>query len=302
MPPCVFISHASQDVEVAQRAANYLKEQGIEVRLDAEELGPGANFAAFMESALSMSDYCFLLWSAAARASQFVADEWQNAWSKGIVEKRAFLVVGRLEDIPVPALLGNRVWVNLFPDLHPGLTRVVDEWRADRQAAVTSGRQVGSTVEIAAPGGVRVYITSELYGFTHPARAQLDEPAGVLLDRTLQALGLAKELRDPNGRIGLILEYSLQLDGRALARNRSLRSQGALEDAVFQLVVNARISAATAPQGGAAQPVQFLGVPKQGAAKPTSRLVALDESQRQRLLEQSTAFAKPPERDQAHVD
>jgi len=284
MPPCVFVSHASQDVQLAQRCASYLQAEGIEVRLDARELGPGSNFAAFMDSALATSDYCFVLWSTSARDSQFVTEEWQNAWSKGVAEKRAFLVIGRLEDIPVPALLQNRVWVNLFPTIEAGLQRVVSEWRADRLAANVSGREVAKTVDIEDPAGVRVYITSDLYGFTHPARFDLQAPTGVLLDRTLQALGLVKELRDPGGRIGLQLDYSLQLKGRTLVRNQSPGAQGAQENSVFQLAVSARIVGATAPVGAAAEPTQFLfgGAPTPPLSP--SRPVALDDAQRQRLL------------------
>jgi len=283
-----------------------LERQGISARLDAAELGPGSNFAAFMDSSLAMSDYCFLLWSASARASPYVTEEWQTAWTRGIAEKRAFLVVGRLEELPVPALLRNRVWVNLFPTLEVGLQRIVTEWQADRKAAIDSGRQVGSAVPSDDAIGVRIYISSELYGFTHPAVADLQAPAGVLLDRTLQSLGLVKELRDASGRIGLALEYQLQLNGKVLSSQQDLGSQGVQQNTVLQLLVSARVSAATLPASGSAAPIQFLNMPKAPSAKPPApksgsiksstpaqQLIALNADQRRRLLELSPAFGKP---------
>jgi hypothetical protein len=279
VPPSVFISHAGSDIEHARSAADFLTRAEIDVRLDRSELVAGASFIQFMESALGTADYCLLLWSRAASSSPYVTEEWQNALCRAIEERRAFLTVGRLEDLQVPALLRARIWVDLFPRPDWGLLRLVDEWRSDRRASAESGRPIASTVTIEEPDGVRVYVTSDLYGFTHPARLRLDEPAGLLLDRVVTTLGLRHRIEDPGGRVGVQLNYRLRMRGRDLQRSEAPLARGARENEIFQLVVNARIVAAAKAESVKGGSAVFLGATDEGSESGT-----LSERHKQLLL------------------
>ena len=278
----MFISHAGADVQPAMAVAGFLKRANVEARLDRGEIGPGASFIKFMESALTSADYCLLLWSGAARASNFVTEEWQNALCRAIEEQRAFLTVGRLEDLPVPGMLRSRIWVDLFPRLEPGLLRIIGEWKSDRCAAAESGRPVGASAAIEETGGTQVYISSDLYGFTHPARLRLEQPAGVLLDHILKALCLRARIEDSEQRVGIKLDYRLRMRGHDLARSESPMSRGARENEVFQLVVTATIVAATQPTSPSLVSAEFLS---DEGLRPTP--IALTERQRQLVLNAS---------------
>jgi hypothetical protein len=253
----IFISHAGADVVVAAEVARLLTSAGIEVRLDRIEVGPGASVVQFMESALGVSDYCMLLWSEAARKSPWVTEEWQNAFYRSISECRAFLVVARLENTEVPHLLRSRVWVDLFPNIEPGINVLITRWRTDKTVGITSGFPVAQALcPLDEAEGENVYISSELYAFTFPARVRLEQPVGILIDRIIRTAGLKRRIHDRN-RIGLQLDYRLMLGDRELDRSTSLASAGVSRDAILNLVVQARVVAATTPRVGKERPLKF---------------------------------------------
>ena len=107
MASTVFVSHAGADALRAAAVAGLLTASGLDVRYDRDELRLGDSFLAFMNDALSVSDYCLLLWSRQAAATPWVQLEWEAALYRSVNEKHGFLVVGRLEDIAAPALLGH---------------------------------------------------------------------------------------------------------------------------------------------------------------------------------------------------
>src|SRR4051812_5216578 len=115
MASTVFVSHAGADALQAAAVANLLTASGVDVRYDRNELRLGDSFLAFMNGALAASDYCLLLWSRNAAATPWVQVEWEAAFYRSVKEKQGFLVTGRLENIPVPPLLGPRLHVDFFP-------------------------------------------------------------------------------------------------------------------------------------------------------------------------------------------
>jgi hypothetical protein len=58
----VFVSHAGVDSPRVSPIASALWREGLQVRLDRDELRLGVSFVSFMEDALKTSDYCLLLW------------------------------------------------------------------------------------------------------------------------------------------------------------------------------------------------------------------------------------------------
>ena len=232
----MFISHAGTDSARAAAVAEILTGSGIDVRLDRKELYLGDSFLAFMNSALTDSDYCLLLWSQNAAGTPWVQIEWESALYRSVTEKRAFLVAGRLEDNPLPALLAPRLRVDLFPELQPGIGQIIDTWRADRNAEQATQRPVASSPiaqqDDAEPN--TVYVTSEAFGITVPVRVDLNAPAGLLLDRIVARAALPK-VWQWEGKIGVRFTYTLMNDEKPLDRRKSLAVQDVADRSVVWL-------------------------------------------------------------------
>lgn len=232
----MFISHAGADSARAAAVAEVLTSSGIGVRLDRKELCLGDSFLSFMNSALTDSDYCLLLWSRNAAGTPWVQMEWESALYRSVKEKRAFLVAGRLEDDALPVLLAPRLRVDLFPELQPGIGQIIETWRADRNAEAATQRPVASS-PIEQQDDTEpniVYVTSEAFGITVPVGVDLNAPAGLLLDRIIARAGLPKVWQF-DGRIGVRFTYTLMNGERALERGTSLAAQNVTDRSVVWL-------------------------------------------------------------------
>lgn len=213
-----------------------LQASGMAVRVDVSEVQPGTNFVAFMESALGQSDYFLLLWSRAARDSRWVALEWESALHRAVSDSPGFLIVGRLENVDMPVLLRSRLSVDLYPQILPGLQRVIAALKSDASAADQTNLPVVKP-RIAMDDdadGARIYVTSKLFGKTFPLRVRLNTPALVVADRVVTLLGLARETTAFNG-IGMRFEYALATDTGPLRDTATLEQQGIVENCVLWL-------------------------------------------------------------------
>ena len=262
----VFLSYAHRDGPAVQRITDLLSVGGVEVVLDGTAASPGDSFLSFMESALTTSDYCLLLWSAEAAGRRWVEVEWQAALHRSVAERRAFLVVGRLDTHPVPMVLQPRLAVALHPDPEPGVATLLNTWRADRAAEASTARPAGRPPAVEEPAaGEPIYLTSVLFGLTVPWRADLDSPVGVLLDAARRALALPRRVGvDP---LEFVVDYDLAVDdaGPALDRTRSAAVQGIGRGAVLWLRTTTRPVAVAAAASGAAVVFRTIGDPAQDA-------------------------------------
>jgi len=256
----VFISHAWSESPRADEVAFSLKQAGIGVVIDRDRNRPGDDVVRFIEEALTMCDYCLLLWSKAAGQRDWVREEWHAALHRTVKEARRFLLVARLEDHPLPALLAARLFENLFPNLRPGIDRIIDICRDDQAAAVSTGRPVAqATAEITEdPDGETIYVTSRIFQVTTPLRVSMDIPCGVFLDRFLSDLMLPKQ-QDLQGRLGVRYEYSLVYQSHSLSPGLSLKSQGVQPNSPLELEVEMQPFSAHPPIAGALMATTFRG-------------------------------------------
>jgi hypothetical protein len=260
MSQTVFVSHAGADSAKAVAVAELMKRAGIEVRIDRDELHLGDRFLHFMETALSTSDYCLLLWSKAASATPWVQLEWEAALHRSVAEKRSFLVLALLEDTAPPALLAPRLFASLFPDLEPGITTIIDTWLADRDAEKETQRPVGAPRTSAPPaeGPATIYVTSELFGITAPLRADLDTPAGIYLDTVIAQFGLPT-VKNPEGPIISRYSYRLMNGDEPLDRGSTLASQGIKDKSVLWLETTVMALSPVQPLRGNQGPAVYRG-------------------------------------------
>ena len=240
----IFISHASAELRMAESIANELGNNGVETFLDGHMIRAGEDFIEFMETALAEANYCLLLWSKAAASRPWVKTEWHAALARSVQEQSAFLITGRLEDIPVPRLLAARLWIDLFPHVEPGLEQLMALLRDDTNAAQATNKPVAPARQKASSShGVNLYVTSALFDVTLPVAADLDAPAGILLGHLIEVLQLPTyQPLDTRGRIAVRVEYSILLGDRKLARHERLSEAGVREadvvtiESTFQLV------------------------------------------------------------------
>jgi hypothetical protein len=260
----IFISHASSETNRAQAVAARLNEQGFETLLDADLVRAGDSFVQFMERALADARYCLLLWSRAAERGPWVATEWHAALVRSVQEKSAFLITGRLEEIPVPMLLASRRWIDLFPQLAPGIDELLALLGDDRCAARATSKPVAPSRHGGPTAGASnmVYVTSSLFDVTTPVDAELDAPAGVLLDRLVAAWQLPTyQPLDPRGRIAVRVAYTLLHAERRLDRGERLSAAGVRHADILILQSEFQFVAATEPATAASAGSVFRGSP-----------------------------------------
>jgi TIR domain len=251
MTPTVFISHAGGDTPRASEVADSMRGAGIAVRFDRAEATLGDSFLSFMENSLHTSDYCLLLWSRRAASTPWVQMEWESALYRSVAEKRAFLVAARIEDTPLPQLLAPRLYCDLFPELRPGIDRIIDTWRADRLAEQATKRPVAQARVPAAPpaGASTLYITSDLFAITEPWQTDLDRPAGSLLDDIVERYHLPLQI-DYEGRFGVHVGYRLMHREHSLDPSSKLAEQGVADREVVWVETRLEPFAVVAPHGG----------------------------------------------------
>ena len=157
----------------------------------------------------------------------------------------------RIEDTPLPQLLAPRLYCDLFPELRPGIDRIIDTWRADRTAEQATKRPVAQARVPAAPvaGASTLYITSDLFAITEPWQTDLDRPAGSLLDDIVERYHLPLRI-DYEGRFGVRVGYRLMHREHALDRSAKLAEQGVADREVVWVETRLEPFAVVAPHGG----------------------------------------------------
>jgi tetratricopeptide (TPR) repeat protein len=140
----LFVSYTAADRAWAEWVAWQLEAAGHQVRLQAWDFQPGANFVEQMNQALGWAERVVAVISDAYFASPYARDEWTAALVRGRGEPDRLLLV-RVQPCTVPPLLANRVWVDLVG---------VDEATAGlRLMAAVAGARAKPTVAPVFPGG-----------------------------------------------------------------------------------------------------------------------------------------------------
>jgi hypothetical protein len=282
-----FISHAGSDRAAAEAVSRGLARANINVSLDATSVRPGTDFIAFMESALGTADYCCLLWSRAANESKWVRLEWTAALHRAVSESSTFLIVGRLEDLPVPTLLRPRLKVDLYPDIEPGIRDIVSMMTDDSGVAESTGHPVVKPhvpVDDDTCGDV-VYITSKLFGKTFPMRIRLDTPALAAAERVVMMLGLPREAPGQHG-VGLRFDYGLATQAGTLMGISSLAEQGVGAHSVLWLETSVAPFSSIEPVRRAPAGVTYRSGPSAGFGENVGRegIVQAPDALRSRIV------------------
>lgn len=111
----IFISHASEDTELARSLRDALSGRGVKCWFDDEDLKPGENWSQTLREAIDRSQMCLLVLSKASVASKpWISREWSliqsSAWER---DNLAILPV-LLDRVEAPTFL--RRWNSLRCD------------------------------------------------------------------------------------------------------------------------------------------------------------------------------------------
>jgi len=106
-PPRIFISYSRQDSAMMRRLEARLQAVGAEVWVDHQGIRSGDNLPKRISDALEWCNVLLLLWSASAKASKWVEDEWTNAHSLG---RR--IIPCLVDGTSRPGILASKVYVD----------------------------------------------------------------------------------------------------------------------------------------------------------------------------------------------
>lgn len=113
----VFISHTQKDTELARKVAAVLREAGLDVWFDANEILPGENWAEKISEALKESEAMVVLLTPEALESNNVRREIDYALGEKTYDKRLIpVIVGNPEEMPsekIPWILRRLRLINL---------------------------------------------------------------------------------------------------------------------------------------------------------------------------------------------
>jgi formylglycine-generating enzyme required for sulfatase activity len=123
--PSIFISHSSRDAADALRLAEDLRRAGLDVWLDAWEIGVGARITQSIQRGLTRADFVALWITKAAIESGWVEREWQSKYSTEIASSSTIILPLLAEDCEVPQLLADKLYADFRKDYYTGLAQLL---------------------------------------------------------------------------------------------------------------------------------------------------------------------------------
>ena len=124
----VFIAYVEEDCDRALKVADALASAGMKVWIDKRRLLPGQDWRRAIERAIEWSDFFVACFSCAAvrKRGQFPV-ELRHALR--CAEKMPlddwFIIPVRFDDCTVPRRVGATEYVDLFPDWHIGVSKLI---------------------------------------------------------------------------------------------------------------------------------------------------------------------------------
>lgn len=123
----VFVSHATQDAAIANQLAMELKNAGHSTKVDTFELALGSNVIQFMNDGIANAHSIIILFSKHSKETAWQKLEIDGALWNETAQAGGRCIVIRLDDTPVPPLLGPKVYGQLKGEDPIALRRLVEE-------------------------------------------------------------------------------------------------------------------------------------------------------------------------------
>lgn len=189
-----FISYTRRDQSWAEWIASVLEDAGHGVTIQAWDFRPGSDFVVEMQKALAECDHVVAVLSPAYLESGFATMEWAAAMGDDPVGAKRRLIPVRVEDVVLPGLLRNRVYVDLV-----GLS---EEEARDALLTGVGEQRVKPTV-VPFPGQVRPSGSTPLFPGT-PAATSLGSSPTTLPKADVLARAVALLPSSRSGSLGML--------------------------------------------------------------------------------------------------
>src|SRR5690348_13494053 len=108
----IFISHSGRDADAALRLAEDLKRAGLDVWLDAWEIGVGDRITQSIQTGLRRADFLALWITKASVASGWVEREWQNKYRAEVESGTTVILPLLAENCELPELLADKLYAD----------------------------------------------------------------------------------------------------------------------------------------------------------------------------------------------
>lgn len=133
--PQVFLAYVKEDAAAAERLYDALAAEGFNPWMDARRLLPGQNWPRAIEAAIESSDFFVACYSenSANKKGGFQAEiRYALDCARLVPLDEIFVVPVRLTPCPVPRAIQRELqYVDLFPDWHEGVRRLVTTMRRE---------------------------------------------------------------------------------------------------------------------------------------------------------------------------
>ncbi len=120
----IFVSHSSNDKEVAAQLASDLNFCGVDVWLDQWELQIGQSLTDELAKAMDESRYIAILITENYNKSVWTKTEYKKALARDQREQRTVLLPILLGEAEMPDFLDDKIYVDLRADYYSGLSRI----------------------------------------------------------------------------------------------------------------------------------------------------------------------------------
>ena len=138
----IFISHASEDGEIATELAGHLRNANHETNVDTQDLGLGDNAIAFMNEGIANAAAVIILFSKHTPDAEWQKLEIDSAVWNEVEQGGGRCIVVRLDDTRLPPILGTKVYGELIPKDQDSLQKLVE----DICSVLISGQKTSSVV------------------------------------------------------------------------------------------------------------------------------------------------------------
>ena len=122
----IFVSHAGEDTRTALLLVQHLRDAGHDTRVNAYDLSLGDNSIAFMNDGIAKAHTILVLFSQYSAKARWQQLEIDSALWNEIAQDGGRCIVLRLDNTPVPPLLGPKVYGHLNPDDTASLGNAVE--------------------------------------------------------------------------------------------------------------------------------------------------------------------------------
>src|SRR4051794_30023877 len=123
----IFVSHASADVETASKLVEHLRNAGHDTKVDLNELSLGDNAIAFINQGILDAHTVIILFSKSTAEAKWQKLEIDSAVWNEIAQDGGRCIVVRLDDTPVPPILGPKIYGTLLNEDPTSLRSLIDQ-------------------------------------------------------------------------------------------------------------------------------------------------------------------------------